>query len=51
MKSTKKNKFGGMLGKIGKSQKYKKIPSLIFDIFRDGQVSCDIKTNNLYYSC
>jgi hypothetical protein len=35
--------------KIGKTQE-KKIPSLIFDIFRDGKVSFDIKNNNLNFS-
>jgi hypothetical protein len=35
--------------KIGKTQEIKKkIPSLIFDIFRNGKVSFDIKNNNLY---
>jgi hypothetical protein len=33
--------------KIGKTQE-KKFPSLIFDIFRDGKVSFDIKNNNLF---
>jgi hypothetical protein len=36
--------------KIGKTEEKKKIPSLIFDIFRDGKVSFDIKNNNLYCS-
>jgi hypothetical protein len=36
---------------IGKSQEIKKkIPSLIFNIFRDGKVSFDIKNINLYSS-
>jgi hypothetical protein len=36
--------------KICKTQEIKKNPSLIFDIFRDGKVSFNMKNNNLYCS-